>query len=273
MTRVVGTQMYTWHQYRDREGRALTDTLGEAFDEAIEAGLTAWEHSASTSEQAVELKQLADEKSLAMPSLYTGSRLHEAETLDTELDRIDALAEACGGVGIHLLTTNPDPISWSTEEDKSDAQLRTQAGALAELVQRCTAHGVTLAYHVHAPEFRAGAREFHHMLLAVPELKMCLDTHWLFQGCGYSNVALQDLMDCYGERTVSLHLRQSVGHVWSQTMGDGDLDYTAVFERLTAQGFDGPIFLECALADETDVSLGVVEAHRVSAQWVHDHFP
>ncbi|MEM6550758.1 MAG: sugar phosphate isomerase/epimerase family protein [Planctomycetota bacterium] len=272
MTRVVGTQMYPWFQYREREGRSLSETLAEAFEEALEARLTAWEHSAETADAAVAVKRLADQHGLAMPSLYTGSQLHDTETLDAELQRIDGLAEACAGVGIDLLVTNPNPISWSTEEDKSDAQLRTQARALGELVARCGAYGVTLAYHVHAPEFRAGAREFHHMMRAVPELKLCLDTHWLFQGCGYSNVALLDLMACYGDRTVSLHLRQSRGHVWTQTLGDGDLDYGPVFEQLDAIGFAGPVFLECAIEDRTDLPLGVVDAHRVSAEWVRARF-
>ncbi|MEM1026725.1 MAG: TIM barrel protein [Planctomycetota bacterium] len=272
MTRVVGTQMYPWTQYRQREGRSLNDTLAEAFDQAREAGLTAWEHTASKAEDIAPFKQLADQHGLAMPSVYTGSELHETKDVDAELDRLEALAKACVDADIKLLVTNPNPISWAGQENKSDAQLRTQARALAELVERCESHGATLAYHVHSPEFRAGAREFHHMMLAVPEMKLCLDTHWLFQGCEYSNVALMDLMRRYADRTVSLHLRQSQNHVWVQTMTEGDLDYAPVFKQLSELNFEGPIFLELALDEATDVTLDVVEAHRISARWVHEQF-
>ena len=49
-------------------------------------------------------------------------------------------------------------------------------------------------------------------------MKLCLDTHWIYRGAGNSNVALFDILKLYGDRVVSLHLRQSVGGVWSETL-------------------------------------------------------
>ncbi|MEM7806523.1 MAG: TIM barrel protein [Planctomycetota bacterium] len=273
MTRLVGTQMYPWTQYREREGRKLDDTLGEAFEEARSAGLDAWEHAAMNADEVETFARLALKHGLAMRSLYTGSHLHDSDRVVAELDRLAELAVACSANGITILTTNPDPVDWNTEQNKDDAQLRRQAYSLNQAVERCAASSVTLAYHVHAPEFRAGAREFHHMLLAVPDLAFCLDTHWLYTGCGFSNVALQDLVDLYADRVVSLHLRQSHGHVWSQTLGEGDLNHQPVFDRLRAVGFEGPVFFEAALQDATPMEHSVVEAHRRSADWLRASFP
>jgi len=50
-------------------------------------------------------------------------------------------------------------------------------------------------------ELRQGGREFHHMLTATnpDDVKLCLDAHWIYRGCGDSQVAVFDaplLMQC-----------------------------------------------------------------------------
>lgn len=54
---------------------------------------------------------------------------------------------------------------------------------------------ITLAYHTHAPEFLAGAEEFHHVMLNTsPEnVSFCFDVHWVFRGSVDSNVAVFDV--------------------------------------------------------------------------------
>jgi inosose dehydratase len=272
MTAMIGTQMYPWTQYRQRAGTTLEETLSEAFRQADAAGLQAWEHCVVHGDEIASLRQLADDVGLALPSVYAGSVLHDASRVPAELDRLDGLAEALAQHGIPRLTTNPDPIAWGRDDDKDDAQLRTQADALIELVRRCDRHGITLAYHAHAAEFRAGAREFHHMMLAVPEMRLCLDPHWIYRGCGNSNLAVLDVLRLYADRVASLHLRQSRDHVWTQTLGDGDIRHAPIFDELDAQGFDGPVYLELATEDDTDVTLDVVETHRASAAWVREQW-
>lgn len=84
--------------------------------------------------------------------------------------------------------------------------------------------GLHLAYHNHDAELRHGAREFHHMLTATdPEnVKLCLDAHWVFRGCGDSEIAVFDALEHYHERIVELHLRQSVSV--------GDSDHRMIFK-------------------------------------------
>ena len=75
-------------------------------------------------------------------------------------------------LGTKIIVTNPSPLGWGSKENKTDQQLLDQAVALDKLGAELRAMGLTLAYHTHDSEFRAGAREFHHMMLATDPLTM-----------------------------------------------------------------------------------------------------
>ncbi len=101
---------------------------------------------------------------------------------------------------------------------------------------------------------------------------LCLDAHWIYRGAGNSEVALYDIVKLYGPRIASLHLRQSRGGVWAQTLGDGDIDYRPLAAALRALSFDGPAILEQCFEEGTPSDLPPVERERRSRQWVRGMF-
>ena len=48
----------------------------------------------------------------------------------------------------------------------------------------------------------------------------------------------------YGQRVTELHLRQSKNNVWSETFGDGDIDYRALWKTLREKGVNPLLVLE-----------------------------
>ena len=94
-------------------------------------------------------------------------------------------------------------------------------------------------------------------------VKFCLDSHWIFRGCGDSQVALFDTVAHYHSRIVELHLRQSTNGIWSEAFAmDGDIDYARLF-RLQAEKKHLPyLVLEQAVEAKSPNTLLVVEAHR-----------
>ena len=122
-----------------------------------------------------------------------------------------------------------------------------------------------LAYHNHDAELRQGGREFHHMLTATDaaNVKFCLDAHWVFRGCGDSEVAVFDALTHYHERIVELHLRQSVGGVWTEAFSmEGDIDYARLFSYLTDKGITPHLVLEQSVEVKSPKRLSAVEAHQ-----------
>ena len=102
------------------------------------------------------------------------------------------------------------------------------------------------------------------MLLATDPAHMtfCLDVHWIYRGAGNSNVALYDVLTLYADRISELHIRQSTDHVWSETLGEGDIDYTAVVDVLVQRGIRPHLVLEQAVEEGTPHTLSALEAHR-----------
>lgn len=96
-----------------------------------------------------------------------------------------------------------------------------------------------------------------------PDLvKLCLDAHWIYQGCGNSEVAVFDILTIYHSRIVELHLRQSSNGVWNESFSmEGDISYTRVCNYLLERSIEPYIVLEQAVEDSSPNTLTSVEAH------------
>lgn len=263
---IISTQSYGWFQIATAAGRAWPEAADWATAEAAAAGLTGWEPILASAGDARLHAGLARKHGLAMPSFYMGGALHEAETARATIAAMREIAAAAADEGAQLAVVNPNPIAWGQVQDKTDDQLRFQAGCLTELADTLKGLGVTLCYHTHDAEMRAAAREFHHMLLATdPALvRLCLDPHWIWRGAGDSAVALMDIIRLYGVRTEVVHIRQSHGGVWAQAVGAGDLDYAAIVAALVAHGARPQLVIENALEAGTPSVLAPREAHEQS---------
>jgi inosose dehydratase len=121
-----------------------------------------------------------------------------------------------------------------------------------------------------------GGREFHHMLTATnPEnVKLCFDAHWVFRGCGDSEVAVFDSLEHYHDRIVELHLRQSNSGFWTEAFAaSGDIDYARMFSFLAERQIRPHLVLEQAVEAESPNQLTVVEAHRQGRENLSDSLP
>lgn len=265
---LLGTQVYPLMQHYESLGSTLAENLDEALGWIAAAGLNCVEGIAGSEAELKAFAAAAGKHALATPSVYLNARLHEAETWRAKADDVVTLGKAAKSLlSISILTLNPEPVKWGSPEDKDDAQLRIQAGALRYLHDVLANHGITLACHAHDPEMRASAREFHHNLLATADkpMKWCLDTHWIYRGCGNSNVALEDIIKLYGTRTACVHLRQSIGGVWSEVFGAGDVESRSWLTLLRALRFTGPIYLEQARESGTVLTESLPERLTKSA--------
>jgi inosose dehydratase len=262
----IGMGAYPWMQQYGRE-TPFPVNEPEAMTRTAACGFALWEgFLPATEADAATLTAAAERTGLRCVSSYTNARLHIpqwTETVENVLTQVERLQP----LGLEILVVNPEPIAWGSAADKSDDELRTQAVALQTLAERLAAIGVRLAYHTHDPEMRQAAREFHHMLRATDPatVGLCLDSHWIYRGAGNSSVALEDIVGMYGERIISLHLRQSNNGVWSETFtADGDIDYGGLAERLRGFGFSGPVILEQARENGTPSTLPFDDAVRQS---------
>lgn len=260
----ISSNQYAWITFYNRDKRNWNADLDASLAEYVKSGLTAYEPSFTTVEEVKKLGPLLQKHNLTMPSAYVGSVLHEPNEGKKSIETALAIAEAAQPLGLKILVSNPSPLKWGGAEIKNDAQLIEQAKNLAYLGKELRKRGITLAYHTHDVELRAGAREFHHMLQNTDpkEVGFCLDVHWVYRGAGNSQVALFDVVKMYGRRIVELHIRQSVNQIWAETFGEGDIDYPRLVRELTTLKVKPLLVLEQCLEAQSPNTLKAVEAHQ-----------
>lgn len=265
----LASNQYPWLVFYQRENRDFGASLDTGLAEVAESGVDGFEPLVTGPEQIDQLAPLLKKHGLEMRSLYVNSTLHDSPEVAQSTRQVLAIAEKAKRLGTKIIVTNPSPIRWGGPEDKSDAQLKVQARALDGLGARLNDMGLVLSYHNHDAELRNAAREFHHMMLGTdPEhVTLCLDAHWIYRGSGNSAVALFDVVKLYGRRVTELHLRQSAQNVWTEALGEGDIDYPALSKRLLVIGVKPHLVIEQAPESGTPKTMGPVESHRQSREY------
>ncbi len=265
----LASNQYSWLTFYKRDNRDFNASLDEGLKDLAKSGLDGYEPSIGSPEQIDTLEPLLKKHGLEMRSLYVNSTLHEESQAQKSIEDIVNIARRAKKAGTRIIVTNPNPIRWGSGQDKSDEQLRTQARALNELGKKLSAIGLTLAYHNHDAEMRNSAREFHHMMVGTdPEhVSLCLDAQWVYRGSGNSNVALLDIVKLYGDRVSELHLRQERNGAWSETFGEGEIDYESVIKILDKETAEPHLVLEQAVEKGTPHTMDPVEVHRHSAEY------
>lgn len=95
-----------------------------------------------------------------------------------------------------------------------------------------------------------------------------MDPHWALRG----RVDPYRLLEDAGGRIIDIHLRNSQNGVWSETLGEGDLDYTKVKVLLDSVGYKGWYTVELAYEEETVRTRSLEENLRLSREYVRELF-
>jgi len=264
---IVGSQLYGWGQYYQRDGKKLDDHLDEALSALRDAGYDYAEHNLSGSAEGnVKFGERLKSKGLRPVCLYTGAALHEADKAEQSVVQLVAGARGAKEAGFTVINCNPNSIG----RDKTDEELSTQAKWLGIFGQKLHELGLQLGVHNHTPEMKNGAKEFHANFRQTDaaQVGFCYDVHWVFRG----GVLPPETLEAYGARIVSWHLRQSRDKIWWEDLDSGDVDYDFI-ARVAREKKLAPIYsVELALEGGTKITRSVVENHARSREFVRRVF-
>jgi len=270
----LACNQYPWTVFYARDNRNFNQEVDEGLSEVAASQFDGYEPLANNPEELDRLEPLLKKHGLEMRSLYVNSLLHERDKAGESIESVLAIAEKAKELGTKIIVTNPSPIRWGGPENKNDAQLKVQSAAIEKLGRHLKEMGLTLAYHNHDIELQNVAREFHHMMAGTNPayVTLCLDAHWIYRGAGNSSVALFDVLKLYGPRITELHLRQSKDDIWTETFGDGDIDYPALAKHLLDIGVRPHIVMEQAVETGTPKTMSTIEAFQKSSQYARKVF-
>lgn len=261
----IACQFFPWFSFAQRHGFELLESE-TAIRQTARTGIPGFEGNAQSAEQMARIVSASRAVGLQLRSVYSNLRLHETTTCDREMAMGFEIARIAQSAGVEIYVVNPEPIRWGGQDNKSDSQLELQRQNLEKFGKRCQALGITLAYHNHDAEMRMGARELHHMLAGTdPTLVyFCFDLHSVFRGSGDSMLAVKDIWKLYRQRVVELHLRQSQNGIYTQTFGQGDIDYAWMAQQVQTSDTEIHLVLEQSIEEKSSVTMSDVEAHAKS---------
>jgi len=147
----VATNTYPWGTFASRDGGTFTVHSDEALATIASAGFSGYEPAVNDVKEFDGLGARLKAHDLDMRSLYVNSSLHDESAAADSIEHVLAIARRALEIGTRIVVTNPSPIRWMGPENKTDAQIRSQAMALDRLGHDLRALGITLAYHTDWP--------------------------------------------------------------------------------------------------------------------------
>ena len=267
----VAMQMYCWSQHYAKTKQRLEDNLAEALRETAAAGFKVVETSlsvASTPAAAAAFKALLDKHGLSACSLFHGGVYHERGAAEKVVEQTIEFARAARAVGIQAVDVNPQPKPGKAL--KTDEELKIQSEYLNKVGRALKALGLEFWVHNHDPEALSNAREIRaDCEMTDPSVvHLCLDTHWVLRGGVQPLPLLREL----APRVKALHLRNSVNGIWSESLGDGDIDHREMRRLLEDVGFTGWLIAELAYEAKTVQTRSLTENLRLSREYLRQVF-
>lgn len=270
----ISCNAYTWLTFYRRDGKNWGKEPDSDAQEFVKSGIPALEPGLDSSEEARQAIDVLRTHNIKMPSVYVNTVLHKKDMAMKSIESVLSIAGEVKKYNTEIIVTNPSPIEWGGTVLKTDKELIEQAKNVEALGEGLRKAGLKLAYHTHDTELMAGAREFHHVLQNTTKenVGFCFDVHWVYRGSKDSQVAVFDILKMYGDRIIEVHLRQSVNGIWSETFGNGDIDYQRFADELEKRKIYPHLVIEQCIEEKTISSMNVVDAHKADLKNVQKIF-
>jgi len=270
----ISCSTYDWITFYKREGKTWWQDPDASARDFIQSRIRAMEPSLISAEQTGQLISILTKYGIQMPSIYVNSVLHDPEEAEKSIANVLAIADEAHRYGTEIVVTNPSPIEWGGKVLKTDAQLMEEASNLERLGSMLKKKGMQLAYHTHNIELLAGAREFHHVMqnTTAANVAFCFDVHWIYRGSQNSQIAVFDVLKLYGSRVIELHVRQSVDGIWTETFGDGDIDYQRLIKQMVTMKLHAHVVIEQCVESDTPNTMSSQQAHRMDFELISNIF-
>ncbi|MHC4240893.1 MAG: sugar phosphate isomerase/epimerase family protein [Planctomycetota bacterium] len=150
-------------------------------------------------------------------------------------------------------------------QKKTVQQLDIQADLLRKIMAIAEKHHVTVNLHNHTYEVVDDLHDLKGTLSRIPDVKLGPDLNWLVRG-GVDPVWF---IRKYGEQIVFLHLRdQYKDGRWSESLGEGNMDYAAIGKALRDIKFSGIAVIELAHENKFEITRPLRESWKISRQYV-----
>ena len=264
------SQTYIFIQDLQKKNKKLAGAQDEIFGTLAKAGFTQVElMSEFFAKDAAGGTIAAMRKyNIQVPVVYFSGPMHENATWMNTYQEALALAERVRSLGVKAINASPNPKP--KRAGKTTDELRTQAECLNRIATTLNKANIELMVHNHDLEVQNGAGELKYLVFKTePSLvKFCVDVHWAFRA-GENPL---NVLKIPANRVASVHLRNSVKGVWTEAVGDGDVDYRGVAKYLKTAKLKPYLVVELAYEPSTQITHDLTTDLKTSREYAEKIF-
>lgn len=248
----VSTALYGWTERFARDG--VEWDWGTLYGACKEAGVGAIETDPTDEQRAV-----LDRLGLPVSASYVGLGLR-GEFADIGVDaNVLPVARRLADAGGDVLIVNSDPAEWGVKHHVSASEIAKQGENLSRIADLIAPLGLRLALHNHADDYDTAASDLESVVAHADEtVGLCIDTDWAM-AAGHDPI---EWAREHSKRVSALHLRNRLGTVPAESLGEGDLDVAAFLAALP--DYTGWLTLELWHPDTMTPRGSMVQAVRES---------
>lgn len=263
---IVGA--HPWVYAATQPNHDITPILKCIFSDMSYAGMDGIElmHTALRPKDSVEnISKLSQTYKLPIIGTSFGGNMWDSNKHDSILKDAEIVVGRLAKLGGRTLGTSVG----HTGKIKTQAQLDNQAEVLRKIISLCESHGVVLNLHNHTYEVINKEHDLKGTLSRIPDVKLGPDINWLIR----AGVNTVDFIKKHGQKIVFLHLRdQKLTGQWSEALGEGDTDFTAIAAELKKNNFVGDAVIELAHQKGFKLTRPLRESLKISREFVRKIF-
>lgn len=244
----------------------ITPRLEQIFGDMNYAGMDGVElmhHPLRSVEATERIGELKEKHNLPVIGTSYGADMWDRNKHAEILEDAETIIMNLAKVGGRTLGTSVG----NTDEMKTPDQLDAQADLLEKLIGICENNDVVLNLHNHTYEVEDDLHDLIGTLERIPDAKLGPDLNWLIRG----GVDPVEFINQYGKKIVFLHLRDQYanGH-WTEYLGQGATDFSAIAEGLKKFEFSGDAIIELAHEQDFERTMPLRESLKKSREFVRE---
>ena len=256
---------HVWVYAKHQPGYDVSPILPQIFSDMKYAGLDGvetMEHPLRKEATTKIIGELIDQYQLPLIGSSYGAQLWDKSKQNEILDDVENIMGNMAKVKARTFgVTVGHPLGRIKKEEEFD----TQAELLNKMIALGKKNGIVLNLHNHTQEVENNLFELKGTLKRIPEIRLGPDLNWLLR----AKVDPITFLKEYKDNIVFMHLRDQLANgKWSESIGEGDVDFKKVASTLETIGFKGDIILELAHEDGFELTRPIKESLKMSRVFV-----
>jgi sugar phosphate isomerase/epimerase len=163
------------------------------------------------------------------------------KTQHTEI--LDDVENIMSNMSVVKARTFGTSVGHPSGKVKTEDELDAQAELLIKLIALGEENGVVLNLHNHTYEVEHNMLDLKGTLKRIRDIKLGPDLNWLLR----ANVDPISFLKEYQNNIVFIHLRDQFSNgKWSESLGEGDVDFNEIGDILESIDFSGDLVIELA---------------------------